>query len=70
MHEEEMSYRSFLLRLWHVKQCGEISWRASLEDPHTGQLHFFSRPDELNEFLQELRQELEDEARTGKEEIA
>lgn len=61
MNVEQTGYRSFLLRLWLVKQNGEISWRAILENPHTGQQHFFSSPDALNEFLRQLRQDLESE---------
>lgn len=59
MNVEEKGYRSFLLRLWLVKQNEEISWRATLENPHTGQQHCFSSPDALNEFLRQLRQDLE-----------
>jgi hypothetical protein len=61
MITEEMGYRSFLLRLWCVKQNGELAWRASLEDPSTGQQYFFSSSDALNEFLRQLRQDLENE---------
>jgi len=61
MITEEMGYRSFLLRLWCVKQNGELAWRASLEDPNTGQQYFFSSSDALNEFLRQLRQDLESE---------
>jgi hypothetical protein len=61
MNVEETGYRSFLLRLWLVKQNGEISWRAILENPHTGRQHFFLSQDTLSEFLQQLRQDLESE---------
>jgi len=47
MNPEEASYRSFLLRLWSVKQNGEYTWRASLENPRTGQQHFFSNLETL-----------------------
>jgi hypothetical protein len=58
MITEEMGYRSFLLRMWCVKQNGELSWRASLENPRTGQKHFFSSLEALNEFLYKLGQDL------------
>lgn len=61
MNIEETGYRSFLLRLWLVKQNDEFTWRAILENPHTGQQHFFSSPEALDEFLCTLNQELERE---------
>lgn len=61
MPTEKMGYHSFLLRLWFVKQNGEISWRISLENPHTGQQCFFTSLDALDEFLQQLSCNLENE---------
>jgi hypothetical protein len=61
MIPKEIGYRSFLLRLWCVKHNGEHTWRASLEDPRTGQQQFFSNSDALYEFLRQLRQDLESE---------
>jgi hypothetical protein len=61
MITEEMGYRSFLLRLWCVKQNGELTWRASLENPRNGQQHFFSSLEALHEFLCKLGQVLESE---------
>jgi hypothetical protein len=61
MITEEMGYRSFLLRLWCVKQNGESGWRASLENPGNGQKHFFSSLEALYEFLRDLEQVLESE---------
>jgi hypothetical protein len=61
MIPEEMGYRSFLLRLWCVKQNGELSWRVSLENPGNGQKHFFSGLEALHEFLIDLEQVLESE---------
>jgi hypothetical protein len=61
MIPKEIGYRSFLLRLWCSMHNGEHTWRASLEDPRTGQQHFFSSLDSLNEFLRQLRQDLESE---------
>jgi hypothetical protein len=58
---EEMGYRSFLLRLWCVKQNGELSWRVSLENPRTGQQYFFSTQEYLVEFLRKLWKEMESE---------
>jgi hypothetical protein len=61
MITEEMGYRSFLLRLWCVKQNGKLTWRASLENPRNRQQHFFSSLEALHEFLCNLREELENE---------
>jgi len=48
-----------LLRLWLEKHDEAISWRASMEDPHTGQQLFFFHPADLNHFLEKLSQDLE-----------
>lgn len=61
MNIEETGYRSYLLRLWLVKQNDELIWRAILENPHSGQQHLFSSPEALDEFLRTLSQELERE---------
>jgi len=65
MLQEEIGYRSFLLRLWCVKHNGEHTWRASLEDPRTGQQYFFSSLKALIKYLQQLRQDLESEMDKG-----
>ena len=64
MIPEEIGYRSFLLRMWCVKQDHEISWRASMENPRTGQMHFFTSREALDEFLRQQREELESELET------
>jgi hypothetical protein len=46
-------YVSYLLRLWRVQVGGEQTWRASLEDPHTGERLGFAGFEELFSFLQE-----------------
>ena len=54
MITKEMGYRSFLLRLWYFKQNGELAWRASLENPRTGQKHVFTSLETMHEFLRNL----------------
>lgn len=49
-------YLSFLLRLWRVKQSNENGWRASLEDPHTGEVRGFASLELLWDFLREQTQ--------------
>ncbi len=61
MITEEMGYRSFLLRLWCVKQNDHLACRISLENPRTGQKHIFSSLEALHEFLRNLGEVLESE---------
>ena len=50
MTKEQPDYLSYLLRLRRVSG-GEAVWRASLEDPHTGDLHNFASLEEAVDFL-------------------
>ncbi len=47
-------YLAYMLRLWQVKDGGLITWRASLEDPHTGELRGFESLAALIQYLLEL----------------
>ena len=50
---DEIDYISYLLRLWRVTVGGKVAWRASLEDPYTGErLGFAGFPDLLS-YLEE-----------------
>ena len=49
----QAKYRSYLLRLWCADQDGECAWRASLEDPHTGEQIGFPNLEQLFAFLME-----------------
>ena len=51
MNVEREGYRAYLLRLWRVKTESELVWRASLEDPHTGERTGFASLDDLFSFL-------------------
>jgi len=62
---EKTSYHSFLLRLWFVKQNGKFSWRASLENPLTGQQQFFDCFEDLFAFFQELKKNHEEKFGSG-----
>ena len=44
-------YLSFLLRVWPVNTDINAVWRASLEDPHTGERHAFATMEDLFTFL-------------------
>jgi hypothetical protein len=41
-----------MLRLWQVSNDGELTWRASLENPHTGERHGFATLEVLFNFLE------------------
>ena len=58
MTKQQAGYLSYLLRLWRVSdQQGpeasseRVAWRASLEDPRTGELHKFASLEEVFDFL-------------------
>jgi hypothetical protein len=54
MNEMPRPYTAYLLRLWQVPGPGPATWRASLEDPHTGERLGFGSLDDLVGFLREL----------------
>lgn len=43
-------YVSYLLRMWQESEKGAV-WRASLQNPHTGDLVCFATLDDLFDFL-------------------
>lgn len=47
----QRDYQAYLLRLWREKEDGR--WRASLENPHTGERAAFAALPELFSFLEE-----------------
>jgi hypothetical protein len=48
----QAEYRAYLLRLWRVTAGGQITWRASLESPDTGERLGFANLAALCAFLQ------------------
>ena len=52
MGTDPHNYAAFLLRLW--REPGPEPWRASLEDPHTGERLYFAEPQRLLAFLSRL----------------
>lgn len=64
MTSRKLRYLSFLLRLWPVKQNGGEIWRASLENPRTGERRGFASLELLMAFLHEQIQAEEDESNT------
>jgi hypothetical protein len=51
MSELRQPYIAYLLRLWQVRDGGQVGWRASLENAHTGRRQAFASLDELFNFL-------------------
>lgn len=51
MADEKRRYIAYLLRLWQENHTGVSIWRASLEDPHTGQRQGFADLERLFSFL-------------------
>jgi hypothetical protein len=65
MSEKPRRYLSYLLRLWQASSGGEMVWRASLEDPHSGERRGFACLAELVAFLErEMGGSLQGEARS------
>jgi hypothetical protein len=48
-----LDYLSYLLRLWREKDGATTRWRASLQDPLSGQRVGFAHLDELVVYLRE-----------------
>jgi hypothetical protein len=46
-------YLAYLLRIWQIKDAEQLIWRASLEDPHTGERQGFATFEALIHFLLE-----------------
>ena len=53
MGKEQLDYISYLLRMWRANGEGKEVWRASLENPHTGERLGFASLDKLFAFLQQ-----------------
>lgn len=49
----EAGYLSYMLRVWRVRVGGQETWRASLENPRTGQRLGFAGLPEVFSYLQE-----------------
>jgi hypothetical protein len=49
----EAAYQSYLLRLWRARSGEHTVWRASLENPHTGERVGFASLKQLLAFLED-----------------
>ena len=54
MEPIQNKYHSYLLRMWRVKDEAGGSWRASLEEVHSGELHGFQDLAALLKYLEAL----------------
>lgn len=52
MGKERSDYISYLLRVWR-SNGNETAWRASLQNPHTGERIGFASLEELFDFLRQ-----------------
>jgi hypothetical protein len=52
MGKEKTDYISYLLRVWR-SNGDETAWRASLQNPHTGERIGFASLDEMCAFLRQ-----------------
>ena len=53
MPDEQRQYLSYLLRLWRSDANCQSIWRASLENPRTGEHRSFASIERLFTFLEE-----------------
>lgn len=61
MKEQTAPYRSFMLRVWRSGAGEGTCWRASLEDPRTGERHGFASLSEAFHYLEAQIQPTDDE---------
>ena len=57
MTTQPRHYMAYLVRLWQVNGEGQPAWRASIEDPHTGEQRGFASLENLVAFLREQMEE-------------
>ena len=63
-YHHNLAYQSFLLRLWRsTDREGHLVWRASLEDPATGERQGFSDLDILFEYIQKMTDKQEEDSK-------
>jgi hypothetical protein len=51
MQENGNDYRSFVLRIWRVREGNQAQWRVTLENIQTGKVSSYASLDDLFEFL-------------------
>jgi hypothetical protein len=58
IHTSNQLYHAYLLRLWSANERGKVVWRASLENPQTGERLGFANLERLFGFLQDQTMKL------------
>lgn len=48
---DNQCYLAFMVRLWTAQQNGDVTWRTSVENVHTGAHQAFASLDDLLAFL-------------------
>lgn len=46
-----LEYRSYLIRLWQVREDAGLTWRATLEDVKTGEQRGFASLEDLFDYI-------------------
>ncbi len=64
---ERKRYFSYLLRVWLAEEGSQPQWRASLEDPHTGERSGFASLEDLFRYLKKQIQPGAEEKKANKE---
>jgi hypothetical protein len=54
MNDELEEYQTYLLRLWRTCTSGRWQWRASIENPHTGERQTFADVEQCFDFLRAM----------------
>jgi hypothetical protein len=52
MNDPRRKYVAYLLRLWQVRDKGQVAWRASTENVHTGEQRGFAGLADLFTFFE------------------
>ena len=63
MNHEDEGYVAYLLRLWPVRNGESTLWRASLENPYSGERHGFVDLETMLLFLEQEMRRQESERR-------
>jgi len=50
---EDREYRAYMVRMWQVRCDGQLIWRASVENAHSGERRAFADLGHLFTFLEE-----------------
>lgn len=54
MNNSDLGYLAYLVRIWQARSRGQLVWRASVENAHTGERQAFASLGKLFAFLEEM----------------